>query len=109
LGYEPLKALFEQVARPVAEPLTRGAFVGGWRLMAIDGFEWDVPDTAANAEAFGYAAGSEGRSGFPKVRVVSISECGSHAMVVAEISVAPELASRCWPDGCIRGWSRTGW
>jgi hypothetical protein len=45
-----------------------------------------VPDTAANAEAFGYAAGSQGRSGFPKVRVVSISECGSHAMVAAEIS-----------------------
>ncbi|HEX5996443.1 MAG TPA: IS4 family transposase [Jiangellales bacterium] len=86
LGYEPLKAVFEQVARPVAEPLTPGAFLGGWRLMAIDGFEWDVPDTAANAGAFGYAAGSEGRSAFPKVRVVSLSECGSHAMVAAEIS-----------------------
>jgi len=32
-----------------------------------------------------YAAGSEGRSAFPKVRVVTISECGSHAMIDAAI------------------------
>src|ERR1019366_4439026 len=40
LGYEPLKALFCEVAFPVAEELTAGAFLGPWRLMAIDGFEW---------------------------------------------------------------------
>lgn len=85
LGYEPVKMLFEQVAQPVAEPLTRGAFLAGWRLMAIDGFEWDAPDTAANAAEFGYAGGSEGSSAFPKVRVVTLSECGSHAMVAGEI------------------------
>jgi len=85
LGVEPLITVFEQVAVPVAEPLTRGAFLAGWRLMAIDGFEWDAPDTPANAEVFGYAAGSEGRSAFPKVRVVTISECGSHAMIDAAI------------------------
>src|ERR1019366_2053607 len=45
LGYEPLKALFCEVAVPVAEELTAGAFLGPWRLMAIDGFEWDAPDT----------------------------------------------------------------
>jgi hypothetical protein len=85
LGFEPLQAVFEQVAAPVAEALTPGAFLGGWRLMAIDGFEWDAPDTPGNAGAFGHAAGSEGRSAFPKVRVVTISECGSHAMIAAEI------------------------
>ncbi|MGH9261964.1 MAG: transposase domain-containing protein, partial [Acidimicrobiales bacterium] len=85
LGYEPLQRLFGQVAVPVAGELTRGAFLGGWRLMGIDGFEWDVPDTAANAAEFGYAGSGKERSAFPKVRVVSISECGSHAMVDAEI------------------------
>lgn len=39
--------------------------------MATGGFELDVPDTAANAAAFGYA-GAEDRSAFPKVRVVTI-------------------------------------
>jgi hypothetical protein len=85
LGDEPLRQLFDRVAQPVAGSLTRGAFLGNWRLMALDGFEWDVPDTKANAAEFGYAGSGEGRSAFPKVRVVSISECGSHAMVDAEI------------------------
>jgi hypothetical protein len=53
--------------------------------MAIDGFEWDAPDTPENAAAFGYAGSGESRSAFPKVRVVTISECASHAMVDAEI------------------------
>jgi len=52
--------------------------------MAIDGFEWDVPDTPANAAVFGYPGGGKDRAAFPKVRVVSISECGSHAVVDAE-------------------------
>ncbi|MGH3299973.1 MAG: IS4 family transposase [Trebonia sp.] len=86
LGYEPVKELFAQVAVPVAEELTRGAFLGRWRLMAIDGFEWDAPDTKQNAAAFGYSgakADDPGRAAFPKVRVVTVSECASHAVVDA--------------------------
>ena len=106
LGFEPLKTVFDLVARPVAEPLTRGAFLGGWRLMSIDGFEFDVPDTGANAEAFGRAGGSEGAGAFPKARVVTISECGSHATVAAEIggrntgeqALARRLHPRLEPD-----------
>lgn len=85
LGHEPLQGLFADVAVPVAGELTRGAFVAGWRLMAIDGFEWDAPDTPANAAEFGYAGSGENRSAFPKVRVVTVSECGSRAMVDAEM------------------------
>jgi hypothetical protein len=84
LGPEPLELLFGQVAEPVAGLLTRGAFLRDWRLMAIDGFELDVPDTPANASAFGYSSG-DGRSAFPKVRVVTIGECGSHAKVAAQM------------------------
>jgi hypothetical protein len=83
LGAEPLELLYAKVAGPVAGLLTRGAFLRHWRLMAIDGFELDVPDTPANAAAFGYASG-ENRSAFPKVRVVTIGECGSHAKVAAQ-------------------------
>ncbi len=88
LGHEPLRELFAQVAVPVADLLTRGAFLAGRRLMSIDGFEWDAPDTPQNAAAFGYsgaAADAEGRPAFPKARVVTVSECGSHAVVDAEI------------------------
>jgi len=44
---EPLKFLVDRVAVPVVGLLTRGQFLRDWRLMAIDGFELDVPDTAA--------------------------------------------------------------
>jgi hypothetical protein len=85
LGFEPLAGIFAKVAVPVADPLTQGAFLGPWRLMSIDGFEWDAPDTSGNAAAFGYPGGGQDRAAFPKVRVVTVSECGSHAVVDVEI------------------------
>jgi hypothetical protein len=85
LGAEPLELLFGKVAAPVAGVLTRGAFLRHWRLMAKDGFELDVPDTAANAAAFGYPAGAREHPAFPKVRVVTIGECGSHAKVAGQL------------------------
>jgi hypothetical protein len=85
LGYEPVKHLFAEVAVPVAEELTRGAWLGPWRLMAIDGFEWDAPATDANAAEFGHAGSDVDTSAFPKVRVVTLSECASHAVVDAQI------------------------
>src|SRR5215470_4087606 len=86
LGAEPMAELLARVAVPVAEEDTRGAFLGPWRLMAIDGFEWDVPATGQNATAFGFhGARAQQDAAFPKARVVTISECGSHAVVGAVI------------------------
>jgi hypothetical protein len=85
LGPEPLELLFGKVAEPVARLLTRGAFLRDWRLMAIDGFGLDVPDTPVNAAAFGYLAGGRERPAFPKVRVVTIGECGSRAKIAAQM------------------------
>ena len=53
LGPEPVAGVFSQVAEPVADLDTIGAFFGTWRLMSVDGMEWDVPDTEANRAAFG--------------------------------------------------------
>jgi hypothetical protein len=85
LGWEVLAELFHRVAIPVAEELTRGAWLGSWRLMAIDGFMWDAPDTAKNVEEFGRGGSGDRTSAFPQVRVVTLSECGSHAVVGARI------------------------
>jgi Insertion element 4 transposase N-terminal/Transposase DDE domain len=85
LGSEPMAEVFDTVAVPVAEELTRGAWLGSWRLMAIDGFDWDTPDTKDNAAEFGYTGSGATRSAFPKARVVTISECASHAVVAAGI------------------------
>ena len=95
LGPEPLKELFSQVARPVADMVTAGAFLGRRRLMSIDGMEWDVPDTPANAAFFGYpGTGKDGAPGaFPKARMVTVNECASHAAVLAAIGPAAAKGS----------------
>ena len=87
LGPEPLRELFSQVAAPVATMETAGAFLGPWRLMSIDGMEWDVPGTPANAAFFGFpGTGKDGSQGaFPKARVVTVAECASHAPALAAI------------------------
>src|SRR5438128_4876078 len=86
LGFEPMRELFSQVAVPVADEDTEGAFLGPWRLMAVDGFEWDVPATEENIAAFGYSGtAGEDKAAFQKARVVTVSECASHGVADAEI------------------------
>lgn len=55
-------------------------------MLAIDGTTMDVPDTTANDEHFGRAGVSKGeRSAFPLARLVAVAECGTHAILDAEI------------------------
>jgi hypothetical protein len=88
LGAGPMVEVFEQVAVPVADQLTAGAWLGPWRLMAIDGVDWDVPDTPGNVTEFGYAGAGGNHSAFPKARLVTVSECASHAVVAAAVGGA---------------------
>jgi hypothetical protein len=56
--------------------------------MAIGGFEWDCPASEANIAAFGFAGTGSAeaeKAAFPKARVVTISECASHAVADARI------------------------
>ena len=45
LGPRPLVALFKHCCRPIATKQTIGAFLFGYRLMALDSTIEDVPDT----------------------------------------------------------------
>ena len=86
LGAEPMRALFERVAQPLATTGTPGAWLAGRRLVAIDGTCLDVADTAANDEWFGRPGVNKGeRSAFPQARLVAVAECGTHAVFDAEI------------------------
>src|SRR5438128_3377310 len=53
LGVEPLQWPFEQGTHLLCTPETPGAFYRSHRLMALDGSLFNVPDTEANAQAFG--------------------------------------------------------
>jgi len=104
LGEEPLRQLFERVAAPLATSSTIGAWLSHrWRLMAIDGVTLDVPDTPDNEKKFGRPSSRTGQGGaFPQVRVVGLGECGTHAIVAAELGPIAtgerELAERLLVD-----------
>ena len=106
LGFEPVRALFERVARPLATPADAGAWLAGRRLVAIDGTCLDVADTADNAEFFGRPGVNKGeQAAFPQARVVGLVECGTHAIFEAvtgacstgEITLSRELVGRLQP------------
>lgn len=83
LGARPLVALFKQVCRPIATPQTRGAYLFGLRLIALDGTTENLPDTPANAKAFGRPPCPRGLSAFPQLQGVYLIECGTHAIIDA--------------------------
>jgi hypothetical protein len=87
LGVTPLRALFARLARPIALPQTRSAFRFGLRLVAVDGFLENIPDTDANRSVFPYHCLDElSRSPFPQVRCLALMECGTHVIFDVEPS-----------------------
>lgn len=86
LGAAPVQEVFARLAQPVATASTPDAFLGRWRLMTVDAFGLDVPDTPANVEEFG---GRDPRGALPRAHVVAISERASRAPVAADIVRRP--------------------
>ncbi len=80
LGVALLRRLHESVVVLLGKPETPGAFYLGMRLMAIDGFVVDLPDTKKNDRAFGRPSTNRAPGAFPQVRVLSLCEIGSHVL-----------------------------
>jgi Insertion element 4 transposase N-terminal/Transposase DDE domain len=85
LGVEPVKKLYETVVTPIAEPGTKGAWYGKWRVVSLDGSTLDVADTAENDAAFGRPDTGRGASAFPKIRFVALLENGTHVLWGAQM------------------------
>jgi hypothetical protein len=80
LGVAPVLRLAQQVVELQATPQTPGAFYQGLRLMALDGFVVDVPDSPANARVFGRPGGGRSPGAFPQARVLALCEVGTHVL-----------------------------
>lgn len=84
LGIEPVKRLFERTATPMAvRGKTAGAFYRDWRTCAFDGTTLLVPDTSANAKAYGKPGNDQGVGALPQIRVLGLAECGTRSLLAA--------------------------
>lgn len=99
LGVAPLRHLARMVVELLGAPATPGVFYGGLRLMGLDSFVLDVPDSAANERVFGRPGRGPKRGAFPQVRVLSLCELGTHVLwrslskpcETSEVTMAPAL------------------
>ena len=120
VGVRPLALLARSVVQLLADaaaPGDAGAFYRGMRLMALDGFTLDLPDTPANRRAFGGPctgrAGVKSDGAFPQARVLALCEAGTHALWrwllkgyrVGEVTMAPALLRHLRP-GMLLPWDR---
>ena len=77
IGFEPVKELFDQVARPMATSKTQGAWFRGRRLVSLDGSSLQVQDSMANEQAFGRPATAKRPAAYPMIRFVMLIENGT--------------------------------
>ena len=103
LGPAPLKALFEVVAGPLAQPHTPGARFAGLRTVAFDGLNsLKVPDTGRNRAWLGKIRHRLGLAGYPALRVMALAETGTRGLLGATVGSVSErdevrLARRLLP------------
>lgn len=81
LGDKPLKLLFDGSAKAVGTPEMDGVFWRGRRLVAVDGTVFDAPRSDDNQVEYAIPAGGK----LPQVRLVALAECGTLALLGAEL------------------------
>jgi hypothetical protein len=86
LGPAPMRALFEVVAGPLAQPHTPGVRFAGLRTVAFDGLNsLKVPGTDRNRCWMGRIRYRMGWAGYPTLRLMTLAETGTRALIGAAI------------------------
>ncbi len=86
-----MKALFEVVAGPLAQPHTSGVRFAGLRTVAFDGFNsLKVPDTDRNRSWMGRIRYRMGWEGYPTLRLMTLAETGTQGLLGAAIGSAAD-------------------
>jgi Transposase DDE domain len=98
-----MKALFEVVAGPLAQPHTPGVRFRGLRTVAFDGCNsLKVPDTPANRSWLGRIRYRMGWAGYPTLRLMTLVETGTRGLLGATLGSGTDrdeatLAKRLLP------------
>jgi hypothetical protein len=84
LGAEPLRLLFHRVSGPAGKASTPGVFYRDLRVLSVDGFTLDLPDTEENEEFFGRGSnGSATPNPYPQLRALVLAESGTRSLLGA--------------------------
>jgi hypothetical protein len=84
IGVAPLKALFETLAVPLAQPSTPGARYRRWRTVAFDGCgSLKVPDHERNRNWLGKLKSRLGPAGYPTMMLMALVETGTRGVLGA--------------------------
>src|SRR2546423_10849689 len=89
LGAQAIERVFRKLTGPLAPAGLEGSFYRGMRLAAVEGFVLDAPETEANRRRPGGPKDARGQvAGFPQVKVVTLTETGTHAQIDAAVDRA---------------------
>lgn len=84
LGPAPVKALFEVLAGPLAQPRTPGTRYRSWRTVAFDGCSsLKAPDQPRIRALLGKARHRWGVAGYPALQLMVLCETGTRALLGA--------------------------
>ncbi|KPH97081.1 Transposase, IS4, N-terminal [Actinobacteria bacterium OV450] len=91
LGAAPLKALFQVVSGPLAQPTTAGVRYRRWRTVAFDGCSAiKVPDHERNRAWLGKVQARLGWAGYPLLRLMTLCETGTRGLIGAAFGPTSE-------------------
>lgn len=103
VGGRPMRALFDVLAGPLAQPRTPGIRFGSYRTVSFDGCSsLKVPDTGRNQAWLGRSV----RGGYPMLELMTLVQTGTRALIGAvfgptaegETSYARRLLHLLTPD-----------
>lgn len=84
LGAAPFKLLFARTAVAAGTAATPGVFYAGLRVVTVDGFTLDLPDSDDNAEFFGRGGNGSGeKNPYPQLRALALAESGTRVLLAA--------------------------
>ena len=86
IGAAPMRDLVLRCCVPLANIESHPeAFYAGFRLVAIDGSTFELPDEADNVAQFGRPGSRTGQAGYPQAQCAVLVECVTHAVLGANL------------------------
>lgn len=77
IGVSIMAVVYRKVVQCLCARDTPGAYYAGLRLVAVDGFVVNLPDSDENRRAFGRPKNGTSYGAFPQARIVALCEVGS--------------------------------